>query len=142
MLDNKLPHETSCPFGHTCDKCHLYRRVEMQHPQRSGENIDKWDCAIVWSMMAGLDTGRQVVGLHAAMNQSQNQADKRQDEFFDVLASGVLSVADTRSRLSSGHPESLPSPLKRPEPQRPSCPGQGSYGQSPGGDGGDPLPSD
>lgn len=129
-----------CPFGHECSRCLLYVPVKGENPH-TGEPIDDYDCAIVVNAVMVGDTGRSIRSLHKAVNQSQNQADKRQDEFFDVVANGVLSHVDTRLAQLSGRPALSPSLPEQEEPQRLSYPGQGSYGQSPDDDGGDPPQS-
>ena len=130
MLDNKNPHaEAGCTMSNTglCKDCPHWRcmPVDVSDPT-TGDVIKQgtvWDCVFAWAMLGSWDAGRQSQGVHAAVNSQRNEATKRQDEglrrqddFFDVLAQGLISHVDTRLAQLSGRLESLLS-LQAPDAQ-------------------------
>ena len=93
MLSNTLPNQDklSCPLGHECDRCILYRcmPIDVEDPV-TGKKIPAgtvWDCAWVWNMIGAWDAGRQTQGVHAAVAQ-QTAVQREQSERFLSLASG------------------------------------------------------
>lgn len=132
--------KAGCSIGKVCEKCPLYRFVETKHPQ-TGEDVREWDCIFVWQVMWAGDNSRQTVGVHEAVNQAQNEANRRQDEFLDVLATGVLSRVDTRLVQLLGHLGSLPSPRGQREQPHLLSPGLESDEPLPGGNGEDHRPA-
>ena len=131
MLD-KLPNvRQGCNISidGECNQCPHYRSVLMENPQ-TGEKTNEWDCVLAWMVAGVLDNGRKSVGIQAAVESSRNEANRRQDEFFDVLAQGVLSAVDTRLEKPLGRPVLSPSLQEQQERQRQLYHEQGSYEQS------------
>jgi len=130
--------KAGCSIGGKCEKCPLYRFVEVDHPQ-TGEKVREWDCIFVWQVMWQGDTSRQVIGAHDAVAQQTNEQVKRQeeglrrqDDFFDVLAQGLISHVDTRlAQISDRLALSLLPPEQQGQ-QHLSYSEPGSGAQSPG----------
>ena len=83
-----------------------------------------FDCVDAWNMLGVWDASRQAEGVHAAVTQSRNETTRRQDQLLHLVATGTVteqqvqewterlgqsSGSDTRSKLPSAPPESLPS---------------------------------
>lgn len=75
---------------------------------------DLWNTKIAFDAAKFADqAGASFDALRGETAKQQNEGLRRQDDFFDVLARGILSHVDTRLEHSSNPSESLPSP---PEP--------------------------
>lgn len=92
MLNNTLPNieELSCPLGHTCSRCLLYRSmpVDVTDPT-TGKQIKQgtvWDCVWAWNMLGSWDAGRQAQGVHAAVSQQTNMHAKAHEELIALAA--------------------------------------------------------
>ena len=111
-----------------CLACPLYRSMPVDVTDPTTGKLIKsqtvWDCVFAWQALGAWDAGRQAQGIHAAVNQSQNETTRRQDQLLHLVATGAVteqqmqewggrlgqsSDSDTRSRLPSAPPESLPS---------------------------------
>jgi hypothetical protein len=75
----------TCPLGHTCEeardgklyRCRWYVQVAGQHPQ-TGEDVNKWDCAIAWQTVIGVEIARTQRGTSSAVESLRNVAAKAQ----------------------------------------------------------------
>ena len=133
MLNNVMPGITDATAGCTisktglCKDCPRFRSmpVEVTDPT-TGKKIptNVWDCVDAWAMLGAWDAGRQAQGVHAAVNRSETETTRRQDQLLHLVATGTVGEAqvkkwnerlsqssdsDTRSKLASAPPESLPS---------------------------------
>ena len=83
-----------------------------------------WDCVFAWQALGAWDAGRQAQGVHAAVNRSETETTRRQDQLLHLVATGTVGEQQVREwteRLSqssgpgthleppSAPPESLPS---------------------------------
>ena len=111
-----------------CKDCPHWRCMPVDVTDPTTGQIVKqgtvWDCVFAWMMLGSWDAGRQAQGIHAAVNQSQNETTRRQDQLLHLVATGAVteqqvqewterlgqsSDSDTRSALPSAPPGSLPS---------------------------------
>ena len=105
MLSNANPNaKKGCRISVTgkCKHCPHWRcmPVDVQDPT-TGQILKQgtvWDCLLAWQMLGSWDSGRQTQGLHAAVNQAQNEANRRQDQVFGALVHFALP-ANTEKRL-------------------------------------------
>ena len=133
MLNNVMPGITDATAGCTisktelCKDCPRFRSmpIEVTDPT-TGKKIPTtiFDCVDAWAMLGAWDAGRQAQGIHAAVNQSQNETTRRQDQLLHLVATGAVTEQQVREwteRLSQSSgpgtrleppsvpPESLPS---------------------------------
>jgi hypothetical protein len=103
------PKDLDCPFwrksmAKVCHRCPLWTRLQMQHPQ-SGERLDKWDCAVAWAVVVGVETGHRTNQLAAVVEDARNTVAGAMD---DVAAAARLCSAS-----GAGSPGGVPG-AKRP----------------------------
>lgn len=68
--------DKTCPFGHTCDKCLLYIKLEHQHQDGTTEQVNK--CAFVANVHAQIATFQQTHSLGAAMESTRNVISRKE----------------------------------------------------------------
>lgn len=82
----------TCPLGHTCEeardgklyRCRWYVQIAGQHPQ-TGEQIDKWDCAIAWGPVLAVEQARNQCSTTAAVESHRNESVKRQEILLGMI---------------------------------------------------------
>jgi hypothetical protein len=70
------PQDLDCPFwrksmAKVCHRCPLWTRLLMQHPQ-TGEQVDRWDCAIALAVVTGVEAGHRTNQLCAVVEDARN----------------------------------------------------------------------
>jgi hypothetical protein len=83
---------SSCPFGHTCekivggkiDRCKLYIPLAGRNPQ-TGEDIDEWNCSLVWSVIMMVENANTNRGTQAALESFRNEATNQTQTTNQIL---------------------------------------------------------
>lgn len=84
--------ERSCPFGHTCEKCHLFTRVRGINPQ-SGQEIDQEGCALAFLPILLIENSQQQRQTAAAVESTRNSLSNA----ISRAAGAFVSLMDTQA---------------------------------------------
>src|ERR1700684_4239878 len=91
------PKDLDCPFHRkpmvkVCHRCPLWTRMQMQHPQ-TGEQLDKWDCALAWAVVAGVEAGHRTHQLCAVVEDARNNLVRALDGVAETARLGASPAA-------------------------------------------------
>lgn len=86
----------TCPLGNECEtvkagkihRCRWYMNVRGKDPQ-SEDIIDRWDCALVWQVVAAIENTQNVRGMTAATESFRNEMVNGQQQFNSLLATAM-----------------------------------------------------
>lgn len=59
--------------------CAWFRHITGLHPQ-TGEHIDRWDCAVPWLMVVGLEQSKHTLHAGAAVESLRNEVARSREE--------------------------------------------------------------
>lgn len=88
------PKGTTCPLfrkdvSRVCHTCAWYTRIQGIHPQ-TGEQLDKWMCAITATVLATLDAGKAATVGAATTQELRNDMQRERVQHTRVLATQLL----------------------------------------------------
>jgi len=96
-----------CPLGCECEKikkntlyrCRWYIQIRGQHPQ-TGQEVDEWNCALVWNVIVGLEMARTNRGQTQAIESFRNETVKRQQIFNQLFARALeIKAIENQKKL-------------------------------------------
>jgi len=83
----------TCPLGHTCQKCEedgtvlercmWYVKMRGTNPN-TGEELDKWGCAIAWQPILMTEATKEARTLSASVQGNRNEVKKVGDK-LDII---------------------------------------------------------
>lgn len=91
--------EITCPLGSKCEeikndtlhRCRWYTQVQGMDPQ-TGEQLDKWDCAIAWIPILTIEMSRTNRGQTAALESFRNEMIKSAEVSQQILLNSTKNV--------------------------------------------------
>lgn len=86
---------TRCPLwrkdvSKVCHTCEWYSRIQGMHPQ-TGEQLDKWMCAVTAQLLATLDAGKAATVGAATTQELRNDMQRERTQHTRVLASQLIT---------------------------------------------------
>lgn len=85
------------PVKDKCHECELYTHMSGIHPV-TGDNVDKWMCAILAQVQVSLDAGRQAMVGAATTQALRNDLHAERKRHAQLLSSQPLGIEDNRQK--------------------------------------------
>ena len=99
-----------CPLvGTSCleHDCKFYGNMKGTHPQ-TGQELDNWNCTIVWLQITGLNIGRQINDLSVDFEELRNwlaQHVNATQQSMNLFAKLLAAVTQFNSAVKGGETE-------------------------------------
>lgn len=101
--------EPTCPLGSKCEeikndtihRCRWYTLVQGMNPQ-TGEQNDRWDCAIAWLPLLSVELSKTNRGQTAALESFRNEMVDGTDKLIETIATASqnsLSIQQDKKEL-------------------------------------------
>lgn len=109
-VDGKIARGTKCPVmgGKSCMQfeCVWWMSIKGADPQ-TGEPVEEWNCAVVYQVVASLETAQQSRQTGAAVESFRNEMVRQQGALAMLLA-GAMEDANGVPRLESKKDDAAP----------------------------------
>ena len=101
------PENLVCPFhkkamSTVCHKCPLWTCLRGANPQ-TGEDVDRWDCAVAQLPLLMIETSQQVRQGAAATESFRNEVARRADGVRPLMPIALGAHADVSRLIENGN---------------------------------------